>query len=268
AGRAMMCSTAAVQVSVDAGLSGSGRQSATERWQRAHALGPALVAAFASSPVLSGRRSGWASTRQLQWQLIDPSRTRAPDPSLGPVEALTDLAWNARLLVLHDDSGDCVQAPPATFREWAEGRLTDLPAPPTSDDLAYHLTTLFPPVRARGWYELRYLDALPDPWWQVAVGVVAALMDDDTAADAGREAAAPVEGQWAEAARVGTTEARFARAAAGCLTAAVEGLDRLGAPALARAVESYAEAYVRWGRAPIDDQLSLLRPRPTQGVPV
>jgi glutamate--cysteine ligase len=251
AGRAMMCSTAAVQVSVDAGLPGDGAQSARQRWHRAHALGPALIAAFACSPVLSGVRSGWASTRQLQWQLIDPSRTRPPEPTLGPVEALTDLAWNARLLVLHDDdSGDCVQAPAATFREWAQGALPTLP---TSSDLAYHLTTLFPPVRARGWYELRYLDGLPDPLWQVAVAVAAALMDDDRAADAAREAAAPVEGRWAAAARLGTSDPELRRAAVGCLVAAAEALPRLGAPSLARAVEAYAESYPRRGRSPAED---------------
>ena len=49
---------------------------------------------------------------------------------------------------------------------------------PTADDLAYHLTTLFPPVRPKGWLELRMIDALPDPWWRVPVAVAAAWIDD------------------------------------------------------------------------------------------
>ena len=42
---------------------------------------------------------------------------------------------------------------------------------PTVDDLAYHLATLFPPVRPKGWLELRMIDAVPDPRWQVAVAL-------------------------------------------------------------------------------------------------
>ncbi|MGH2733317.1 MAG: glutamate-cysteine ligase family protein [Actinomycetota bacterium] len=32
---------------------------------------------------------------------------------------------------------------------------------PTEEDFAYHLTTLFPPVRPKAWLELRMLEALP-----------------------------------------------------------------------------------------------------------
>lgn len=252
AGLSMMCSTAAVQVSVDAGLPGNGVQSLTERWQRAHAIGPALVSAFACSPVLSGRRTGWASTRQWVWERVDPSRTRPPRPELGPVEAITELAWQARLLVLHDASGECLPAPPITFAEWAQGALGNLP---TSQELSYHLSTLFPPVRARGWYEVRYLDGLPDPLWQAALGVVAALLDDDIAADLAREVCAPVEGRWADAARLAVRDPALAAAALGCLAAAVGGLQRLGAPTLAACVEDYLERFTARGLCPADEDV-------------
>lgn len=252
AGRAMMCSTAAVQVSVDAGRPGAGVQSATARWQRAHAVGPALVAAFACSPLLAGRRTGWRSTRQEIWARIDSSRTSPPRPHLGPVEALTESAMGARLLTVRDDRGVCRPAPPVTFGEWVGGALG---GQPRVDDLAYHLTTLFPPVRARGWFEVRYLDGLPDPWWQVAVAVVAALLDDDRAADAARAACEPVEGRWAAAARFAMRDPELARAARGCLAAAADALPRLGAPALADRVQAYAEVFTSRGRCPADDLL-------------
>lgn len=252
AGLAMMCSTAAVQVSVDAGTAGSGTQSATQRWQRAHAIGPALVAAFACSPVLSGERTGYASTRQLIWERIDPSRTRAPHPDHGPVEAVTAQAWDARLLVLHDESGECVPAPPITFAQWAQGALG---TPPTAQDLTYHLSTLFPPVRARGWFEVRYLDGLPDPLWQVAVAVVAALLDDDLAADQARAACQHVEGRWSDAARLAVANPALAHAARGCLEAAAGGLVRQGAPGLAAAVEDYLDRYTMRGLNPADAAL-------------
>ena len=258
AGPAMMCSTAAVQVSVDAGERGSGVQSATARWQRAHAVGPALVAAFACSPLLAGEVTGWRSTRQRIWGDLDPSRTRPPAPGVGPVEALTDLAMSAQLLAVRDEDGVCRPAPcGTTFADWVRDGA------PSADDLAYHLTTLFPPVRLRGWLELRYLDALPDPLWQVAVATAAALLDDDAAADAAREACAPVEGRWRDAAVHAAADDDLARAATGCLLAAADALSRSGAPALAAAVSAYADRYPARRRCPADDVLDAVG----RGVP-
>ena len=250
AGRGMMCSSAAVQVSLDAGTEGGGLQSAAERWRRAHAVGPALVAAFACSPLLEGTPTGWRSTRQRFWGDLDPSRTCAPPPLLGPVEALTELALGARLMTVRDDAGTCRQAPAGTtFADWlADGA-------PTAADLDYHLTTLFPPVRLRGWIELRYLDALPDPLWQVAVAVATALLDDDLAADAARAACAPVEGRWREAARLATADPALAAAAQACLLIAADALPRLGAAELVAPVLSYAERFTSRGRCPADDLL-------------
>ena len=253
AGRTMMCSSAAVQVSVDAGSTGSGTQSAAERWARAHAVGPALVAAFACSPLLEGRRTGWQSTRQRFWRDIDPSRTRPPDPALDPVEALIDLALTAQLMTLRDEDGICRPAPPGvTFGDWLGNAAC------TKTDLDYHLTTLFPPVRLRSWIELRYLDAVPDPLWQVALAVATALLDDDRAADAARAACAPVESWWTRAARLGMRDPSLAAAATACLLAAAGALPRLGAPELAGPVLAYAERFCCRRRSPADDVLEAL----------
>jgi glutamate--cysteine ligase len=247
AGPAMMCSTAAVQVSVDAGTRGT----AADRWQRAHALGPALVAAFACSPLLQGSPTGWRSTRQRIWGDLDPTRTRPPRPHLGPVEALTDLALNARLMTVRDADGVCLPAPRgATFGDWMRD------GEPTLDDLTYHLTTLFPPVRLRGWLELRYLDMLPDPLWQVAVATAAVLLDDDTAADAARAACEPVEGRWRDAALHAVSDPALQAAATGCLTAAA---GALGPTRLGEAVSGYLDRWTSRGRCPADDLLDAHR---------
>jgi len=105
---------------------------------------------------------------------------------------------------------------------------------------------------------VRYLDGLPDPLWQVAVGVVAALLDDDRAADAAREACEPVEGRWTDAARVGLDDPALARAARRCVRAAAAALPRLGAPRLARAVADYDERFTAQGRCPGDQVLDRL----------
>ena len=52
-----------------------------------------------------------------------------------------------------------------TFRNWIRGAASP---GPTADDLTYHMTTLFPPVRPQGHLELRVIDAQPgDDGWIV-----------------------------------------------------------------------------------------------------
>ncbi|MZD06067.1 ergothioneine biosynthesis glutamate--cysteine ligase EgtA, partial [Streptomyces sp. SID5785] len=93
AGRSMMCSSASVQVCLDAGYEEPGPLGHARRWELAHRLGAVLVAAFANSPFLSGRPTGWRSTRQLLWEQIDAGRSAAPAPAVEP-----RAAWVARVL--------------------------------------------------------------------------------------------------------------------------------------------------------------------------
>jgi glutamate--cysteine ligase len=121
------------------------------------------------------------------------------------------------------------------------------------DDLSYHLSTLFPPVRPRGWLELRMIDALPEPYWPVPVAVTATLLDDPVAAAVAQETVAPSAGRWAAAARDALTDPALAGTAKICFAAAHAALLRQGAAPLARLVADYAERYVERGRCPADD---------------
>src|SRR5205807_7278180 len=102
---------------------------------------------------------------------------------------------------------------------------------PTLDDFDYHLTTLFPPVRPRGWLELRMIDSLPDPWWRVAAAVATALLEDAAAGAAAREAVtrAGVAHHWRSAARHGLADPALRAAAQAGFRPALPGLGRLGA---------------------------------------
>ena len=92
---------------------------------------------------------------------------------------------------------------------------------PTLDDLAYHVTTLFPPVRPRGWLELRMIDALPEQWWPVAVAVTVALLDDPLAAEwATVGDRARVRDRWSTAARDALHDPALGDAARWCFDAA------------------------------------------------
>jgi glutamate--cysteine ligase len=153
---------------------------------------------------------------------------------------------------------DSWQAPSGlTFRGWlgGGGRSTGL-RNPTDEDLSYHLTTLFPPVRARGAFEVRYLDALPDDEWAVPLAIVCALLDDSRAADVARDAVDPVLDRWTEAARFGLDQPDLARAARRCLSAALDSLRATAEnEALVAQVEAFGERYVERARCPADDRL-------------
>ncbi len=249
-GRVMMASTASVQVCLDAGADAA---DVGRRWRLTNALTPVLIAAFANSPLRLGRPTGLVCSRQQVWSRIDSTRTkppRGPDPA----EAWARYALDARVLLVRCDPGPWVAGPGMTLREWVAGGTRW--GRPTYDDLAYHLSTLFPPVRPHGWLELRAIDALPDEWWPVAAAVVTALVDDPQAADTARDATAGLGGHHRRAARVGLRDRDLRRAAERCFGAALGALPRLGAaPTLVESVEDYADHFVAVGRTPADDLL-------------
>lgn len=246
AGRRMMSSCASIQVNVDSGDA----ITLAHRWDLAHRIGPAVAAAFACSPDPVHR-----SERLANWNAMDATRTR---PVLETGDLVADWATyvlDARLMLLHDDDDHCVPVSGAvTFGEWIDEGLDG--RHPTVDDLDYHCTTLFPPVRPRGWLELRWLDALPAGVAEVAVAAVSALLIDEEAGATAAEACTPVSAaaMWETTATHGPRHPGLAAAAATSLVAAAEALDRMGAPPVW--AERVADAAERWpakGRCPADD---------------
>jgi glutamate--cysteine ligase len=247
AGRRMMCRTAALQINVDLGP----EIDAERRWRLAHLLGPVLCAAFATSPVAEGRPSGWASTRLGTWLAIDPTRTAAVG---GRRDAFVSYALDANVMLVRRDGRFVPMHDRLSFGSWI--RCGHALGPATPDDLDYHLTTLFPPVRPRRWLELRYLDALPDPWWRVAAAVVTALLDDPDAGEAAEVAAGCVADRWCEAARAGLTDPAIQLAAMQCVGAARQAFGRLGiSERMAAACDAFIERYLARGRTVGDDML-------------
>jgi glutamate--cysteine ligase len=252
-GRVMMCSTAAVQLCLDAGTPAE----VALRWAALHDLGPVLLAAFANSPWLGGRPTGWVSSRMQAWFALDPVRTR-PSRIDQDVSTNWDPAadWARRVL---DTPVLCQRRPwgswyvpsGVTFADWMSGAL---PGRPSTADLDYHLTTLFPPVRPQGYFEVRYLDTQPVGQWLVPVAVLAALLADPVVTAAAREACAPAAGQWLPAAHRGLRDDTLATAAIAVFELACRALPALGAPAwMQRLVEEITEHRVRRGRCPADD---------------
>lgn len=245
AGAAMMTSTASLQVNVEAGA----EPGWTGRVRLAHALGPVLIAVSASSPWLAGHPSGWASTRQRVWGDLDQARC---GPLLGrrdPASEWADYALAAPVMLVRftDGGGTVPVTERVSFADWVRGTTRLGGRRPVQADLDYHLTTLFPPVRLRGFLEVRYLDAAPEPWWPAVAALTATLLDDPTAADLAAAACEPVAGRWSDAAARGLADPALHAAAVSCLAAAA---DRVP-PALGPEVHALAEL-VSAGRSPGD----------------
>ena len=151
-GRRMMRLTASLQIAVGLLPGRAGH----EQWLVANLAGPPLAAAFANSAVAAGRAAGIPGARTRIWQNADLRRTGYDGRHLDRTDPVGAYAAFA------------AAAPRLPIRE--------------AEQPAYHLSTLFPPVRPRGGYlEVRYLDA--QPLWRIpeAVGVVASLLYDDRA---------------------------------------------------------------------------------------
>jgi glutamate--cysteine ligase len=250
----MMNSTAAMQVNLEAGPECGW----PERVARAHRLGPTLVAISASSPWLDGRDTGWKSARQQTWGRLD-ARACGPvpgcvapdagsDAGLDPASAWARYALRAPVAFVRTDRGDMAAVRASVpFERWASGEVRLGGRIPTAADLDTHLTTLFPPVRLRGYLELRYLDMTAPRWWPAIAAVVTTLMDDPVAADMATEATERAAQLWTKAARQGLGDAVLADSARRCLGIAA---GRVPAP-LGPAVADLAEL-VDSGRCPGD----------------
>jgi glutamate--cysteine ligase len=253
-GAVMMNSTAAIQVNLEAGP----RCAWPERVARAHRLGPTLVAMSASSPWLHGRDTGWKSARQRAWSGLD-ARTCGPvpgcvapapaaDDALDPAGAWACYALRAPVSFIQDRDDDArAVCEPVPFEQWVRGTVRLGGRAPTAADLDVHMTTLFPPVRLRGYLELRYLDMTTSRWWPAVAAVATTLMDDPVAADLATEATERTALRWTEAARDGLGDAMLADSARRCVAIAAT-----RAPAgLVPAVAELAEL-VESGRCPGD----------------
>ncbi|HEY5087068.1 MAG TPA: glutamate-cysteine ligase family protein [Gemmatimonadaceae bacterium] len=167
-GARMMRQTASLQVSVELGAH------AMDRWALLNALAPYLIAAYANSPKYAGHTTGYASYRARLWQTLDPTRTGLPFDSLDPVGRYARFASGA-------------------------GRIVD-------DDSA-HLTTLFPEVRPRRYFEIRSMDSMEPGRVGEALRFVSGLIHDaDVAREAMRVMRPPDATLLARAAKLGRSD--------------------------------------------------------------
>lgn len=238
-GRRMMRRTAAVQVNISPG------QDPQARWRVLGALAPVFTAMFANSPSPTSRAG-----RVQNWFAMDPTRT-SPVPIVGDLgQTWADAALDAHVMMVRPDDEHAYVAPEGlSFRDWIREGIPDA-GYPTLGDLDYHLTTLFPPVRARGWFELRVIDAQEDPYAHVPFAIAAAAILSDEAAGIADPA---LFDSWPAAIDTGLEDPRLRDAAVVIGKIALAELRHID-EAVMESCRAFLERYTFAGRTPADDR--------------
>lgn len=210
-GQKMMRLSTSLQVNLDAG----DPETAQRRWLAANLLGPVFTAMFSNSPFVDGKPTGAHSFRSIIWQNLDPSRAGfqkdflAPEYQPCPVQQYLNFALDAYCLWLPDGKGGMAfDGRFMSFRDWMNKGSHGLF--PTMEDWNTHLTTLFPEVRARGFFEVRYLDAQSKVWCAIPGILLTHLLYNKEAREEVIRLLAPyrttLPGMLKEAATKGMTE--------------------------------------------------------------
>jgi glutamate--cysteine ligase len=211
AGRTMMRQTAALQISVERG------EDPLARWRLLNALVPFVVALFANSRQYAGRRREWASYRSHLWQVLDPSRTGIIFEEEDPAAGYLRFALDAKAMRAPD--GDRY----LSFREWMRDPAVD------RNEWIFHLSTLFPEVRAREFFELRSADTIePEDLAAPVVFVTALIYDDESARRASTLAGHPSNEILERAGRLGLSDPSIRSVASELVDCCLNGARRLG----------------------------------------
>lgn len=164
-GARMMRQTASFQVCLDIGDADAGRR----RWRMLNAAAPYIIAMFANSPRYDGILTGHQSVRAACWRRLDPSRTGVIGGD-DPVAAYLEFALRAPDMMRRTRDGRY-----RSFGDWVDT------GDATLDEWRHHLTTLFPEVRPRGYFEVRGADAIDPAWCIAPLALLGGLAYDRTA---------------------------------------------------------------------------------------
>ena len=215
----MMRQTAALQINLERG------ENPESRWQLLNSLAPIVVALFANSRQYAGKRTEWASYRAYLWRTLDPSRT-------GLAYAEPDQAGRYLRFAL-----DAV-----AMRSGVDGvgyrSFRDLMADPgvSKEDWQFHLSTLFPEVRPKEFFELRSADTIsPESLAAPVVFVTSLVYDEQSAQQAIELLGVPSEELLERAGRLGLADPEIRRIASRLVVIALDGGRRLGGDYLRRA---------------------------------
>lgn len=223
----MMRQTAAVQINVERGVRPG------ERWVLLNALAPYMVALFANSRRYAGKATAHASYRAHLWRALDVSRTGLPSDKMDPAARYLAFALDARAMRSSDGT-----RPWLSFGDWM--RSTEL----DEDDWLFHLSTLFPEVRPKEFFEIRSPDAIDSELVAAPLAFVTGIVyDEESASAAARLLGEPSEPLLERAGRLGMDDPEIGKVIPRLIELALSGAERLGADYLSTAHLSTAREY-------------------------
>lgn len=206
----MMRQTAALQINLERG------EDPNSRWRLLNSLAPIVVGLFANSRQYGGKATQWASYRAHLWRTLDPSRTGIIYDEAAPAERYLRFALDA---IAMRGRGSEYRA----FREWISGPAIN------RDDWLFHLSTLFPEVRPKEFFELRSADTIdPDALAAPVVFVTSLVYDEESARKTSELIGAPNEKLLERAGRLGMADPEVRKIVSRLVMLALEGARRLG----------------------------------------
>ena len=242
-GARMMRQTASFQVCVDGG------ESPVLTWRVLNALAPYMVAVFANSPRYGGQSTGHLSYRREIWATLDPRRTGILGLADDIIDEYVEFALGAPAFLLGEPGRAA-----APFHCWLDRGAV------TASDWCAHLSTLFPEIRPRGYFEVRSADVVPPTWFAAPLVFVAGLVYHRPSLDAAADLLGPPSRELlACCGREGLRHATLGRVAPLLCDLALDGCTALGssfvsAADLASAAEFF-DRYTRRKRALAHDNL-------------
>ncbi|HEX9219048.1 MAG TPA: glutamate-cysteine ligase family protein [Gemmatimonadaceae bacterium] len=223
----MMRQTAALQINLERG------EDPKSRWRLLNALAPIVVALFANSREYAGTSTDWVSYRAQLWRTLDPSRTGIIYDEDHYVERYLDFALDAIAMRARDDGLGY-----RPFREWTREPAIKM------DDWLFHLSTLFPEVRPKEFFELRSADTIePDALAAPVVLVTGIVYDNESSRRATELLGFPSADVLDRAGRIGLRDPEIHRLAAELTAQALAGARRLGSGYVRESHVAEAEDY-------------------------
>lgn len=234
----MMRQTASLQLNIDRG------ERPLDRWRLLNALAPFLTAIFANSPRYAAAETGHRSYRAHVWRNLDPRRTGIVYAAGSEAEEYLEFALNAPVILGGGDAfptfAQLLSTEQATLEQWET-----------------HLSTLFPEVRPREYFEVRSIDSIPAEFVPAAIVLIAGLVySEATAAEAMMVLGPPSADLLVRAGALGLADETLRAGSATLVRMAMEGCRVLGSSyisekSLSRASDFFDE-YTLQGRSPAD----------------
>jgi glutamate--cysteine ligase len=208
----MMRQTAALQINLERG------EDPKSRWRLLNSLAPIVVALFANSREYARGSTEWASYRAQLWRTLDTSRTGIIYDEAAPIERYLGFALDATAM---REGGDGLAY--RAFREWIDEPAVN------REDWLFHLSTLFPEVRPKEFFELRSADTIePDELAAPVTFVTGLIYDEESAQHAAELIGAPSTDLLERAGRLGLTDPGIRRMVPALTALALDGAERLG----------------------------------------